>query len=121
MLKKITYIIAAVIMVTADADAQSVDQVLGKVQVDMFQNARVQEHDGYLVFNLSKPAEPYKVMGEIKTGMTLAGSPKECFNDLLRRLKKNYPKADGMIITSIDMDKAEAIVFLHPEQRYTYH
>jgi hypothetical protein len=30
---------------------------------------------------------------------------------MIRKVKKDYPKADGIVFTSIDMDKADAIQF----------
>lgn len=75
-------------------------------------SALVEQKDGYYIFMFSQPQWGYEVMGSVKkTGIVLSGSPEEMFNTILRRCKKQYPKADGIIFTSVDMEHADCIKF----------
>lgn len=60
---------------------------------------------------LSKPTQDYDYLGSVKKSVAWSGKPDEMLNSLLKKVKKEYPNADGMIITNIDMDKADAVKF----------
>jgi hypothetical protein len=74
--------------------------------------AQVNEVDGYYIFQQCKPMREYEVLGEVKkTGITWTGSPKEMFKTLLRRTKKDFPKADGLIFEDVQVEHAQCIKF----------
>ena len=74
--------------------------------------ARVERVDGYYVFIQSEPLGEYDVLGSVKkTGIVISGSPTEMFNTLMKRMKKDYPKADGIIFQDINMEHATCIQF----------
>lgn len=74
--------------------------------------ALVNQEDGYYIFMFSRPQKQYEVLGTIeKSGLVWSGKPREMMNIILRRVKKNYPKADGIIFKGVAMDEAEAIKF----------
>lgn len=74
--------------------------------------AIVNQEEGYYIFMFSRPQKQYEVLGTVeKNGMVWNGKPREMMNIILRRVKKNYPKADGIIFKGIAMDEAEAIKF----------
>lgn len=73
-------------------------------------SATVEQKEGVYIFMFSKPASEYQYLGSVKkTGIVMSGKPEEMFNTLLRRCKKEYPGADGLIFTSVDMEKADCI------------
>lgn len=74
--------------------------------------ASVQQKDGIYIFMFSTPLADYEKLGTVKkTGIVLSGKPEEMFNILLRRCKKDYPSATGLIFSSVQMDEADAIRF----------
>ncbi len=73
--------------------------------------ATVDQKEGYHIFILSKPTTPYEYMGSVKKGVAWSGKPEEMLNSIIKKVKKDYPKADAIIFTTIDMDKADAVKF----------
>jgi hypothetical protein len=68
--------------------------------------------EGMNVFIQSRPSTDFQVLGDVKkTGIVWTGKPKEMYRTLLRRAKKDYPKADGIIFEDIDMDHATVVKF----------
>jgi hypothetical protein len=74
-------------------------------------NATVDQKEGYYIFVMSKPTTEYEYMGSVKKGMSWTGAPTEMLNSIIKKVKKDYPKADAIIFTTIDMDKADAVKF----------
>lgn len=64
-----------------------------------------------LHFLLSKPTTEYEYLGSVKKVLAWSGKPEEMLNSMIKKVKKEYPKADGIVFTNIDMDKADAIQF----------
>ena len=73
--------------------------------------AKAEQIQGVYIFHLSKPVQPYTYLGSIKKGAAWEGKPTEMLNSQLKNLKKDYPGADGIIFTTLNMDKADAIKF----------
>jgi hypothetical protein len=74
--------------------------------------AQVNQAQGYFIFMQSQPVAEYKVLGTVKkTGLTLSGDPTEMFNTILKKTKKEYPDADGIIFENVDMQHATCIKF----------
>jgi len=74
--------------------------------------ARVNRYQGYYIFVQSQPICEYDVLGTVKkTGVVWSGSPDEMFNTLIKRMKKDYPKADGIIFDDVAMEHATCIQF----------
>lgn len=74
-------------------------------------SAIVDQQQGLYIFILSKPTTEYDYLGSVKKGLAWTGQPGEMLNSMIKKVKKDYPKADGIIFTAIDMDKADAIRF----------
>ncbi|MFN4083872.1 MAG: hypothetical protein ACK4K9_09590 [Bacteroidia bacterium] len=74
-------------------------------------SATVDQKQGLYIFILSKPTTEYEYLGSVKKSVAWTGKPEEMLNSIIKKVKKDYPKADGIIFTSIDMDKADAIQF----------
>lgn len=72
---------------------------------------KAEQREGYYIFILSKPIAEYEFLGTVKKNIALTGQPNEMINGILKKVKKEYPKADGIIFTSADFEKAEAIKF----------
>lgn len=72
-------------------------------------SAKVERIEGIYVFNFSKPVGNYDYNGTIKKSFAISGAPAEMINSLIKKCKKEYPTANAIIITSIDMDKADCI------------
>lgn len=76
--------------------------------------AEVEQIDGYLIFTDCKPVKDYEFLGTVKSGVTLGSEQYQGVRDrLIKKIKKEYPKADGIIFRFVDggADKAEAIKF----------
>lgn len=103
-MKKIITLIAAFVVLTTTAFV--VQTTTNK------SSAIAEQREGFYIFMFSKPAMEYEHLGTVKkTGLVWSGKPEEMFNILLRRAKKDYPKADAIIFTNVDMDKADCIKF----------
>jgi ABC-type glycerol-3-phosphate transport system substrate-binding protein len=74
-------------------------------------SATVDQKEGLYVFILSKPTAQYEYLGSVKKVLAWSGKPEEMLNSLIKKVKKEYPKANGIIFTNVDMDKADAIEF----------
>jgi hypothetical protein len=73
-------------------------------------NAIVEQQKGVYIFICSKPANEFEYLGSVSKSFGLTGQPKEMLNSILKKVKKDYPQANGVIFTSIQMDKADAIL-----------
>lgn len=71
--------------------------------------ATVNSVDGYLIFIQSKPVAPFETLGDVRARDQWSGSPKELFNNMLKNLKKDFPKADAVIIEDLEMKHGSAI------------
>jgi hypothetical protein len=69
------------------------------------------QKEGYYIFILSKPVTPYDYLGSEKKSIAWTGKPEEMLNSIIKKVKSDYPKADAIIFTTINMDKADAIKF----------
>ena len=73
-------------------------------------SATVEQKEGIYIFMFSKPTAQYDFLGSVKkTGIVMSGSPEEMFKTILKRCKKDYPSANGLIFTSVDMEHADCI------------
>jgi len=74
--------------------------------------ATVEQHEGIYIFMLSKPVAEYEYLGTVKkSAIEMSGQSDERFKALVKHCKKDFPRADGLIIQDIDMKKADAITF----------
>lgn len=74
--------------------------------------AKVNREQGYYIFIQCTPVAEYEVLGTVKkTGIVWSGSPEEMYKIIIRRTKKEYPKADGIIFEDVAMEHATCIVF----------
>ena len=74
-------------------------------------NATVEQREGLYIFMLSKPTAEYNYMGSIDKKVSWSGKPEEMLNTMVKKARKEYPSAQGIIFTSIAMDKADVIQF----------
>ena len=75
-------------------------------------NAQVYKWQGFDVFMECTPTSDYTVLGTVKEkGIVWSGKPKEMFTTILRRVKKDYPTADGVIFDLVNGQKASCIKF----------
>lgn len=73
--------------------------------------ASVNQKEGLYLFNHSKPVNEYEYLGSVQMKLAWSGKPEEMLKGMLKRVKKDYPKADGLIFTTVHMDRADAIKF----------
>ena len=74
--------------------------------------AHVNQQSGLYVFLESRPASDYTVLGTVKkTGLVWNGKAKEMREIMVRRAKKDYDDAEGIIFDDIAMDHATVIKF----------
>lgn len=75
------------------------------------QTANVETREGVSIFYLSKPVNKYTTVASFKVKQQFTGEPKEQIETALKKLHKEYPQADGLIFTDVNMQLAEAIKF----------
>jgi uncharacterized protein YgiM (DUF1202 family) len=68
---------------------------------------------GLYIFILSKPTAQYDYLGTVTKSVwgTFSGWPREMYTKLIKKTKKKYPEANGIIISDITMRKADVIKF----------
>jgi hypothetical protein len=82
-----------------------------RVSEDKKSFGAVDQKEGYYIFILSKPVTAYDYLGSEKKSLAWSGKPEEMLNSMIKKIKADYPKADAIIFTTINMDKADAIKF----------
>jgi ABC-type glycerol-3-phosphate transport system substrate-binding protein len=73
-------------------------------------SAVVDQKEGLHIFIMSRPAGGSEYLGSVKKTVAWSGKPEEMLNSMIKKVKKEYPKADGIIFTNVDMDKADAVI-----------
>jgi hypothetical protein len=71
----------------------------------------VEQQQGVYIFVQSKPTAQYDYLGSIKVPQQFTGEPHEQLNTALKKLKKEFPSANGIIFTDLDMKGADAVKF----------
>jgi hypothetical protein len=71
--------------------------------------ANVEQRQGIYVFVLSKPATDYQVLGTVKKGFSISGQPNELLDAQIKKVLKEFPQANGIIYSSLDMDRANVV------------
>lgn len=77
--------------------------------------SRVNQERGFYIFTDATPVNEYEVLGEVKNGMSIAGSSQ--YNDvkakLISKCRKDFPTGDGIIFsfTTGAADHATVIKF----------
>ena len=67
--------------------------------------------DGYYIYLYSEPIDNYEKLGRVESpSVVWSKSTKVMFSTLLKRLKKQHPKADGIILDD-NMYGGTAIIF----------
>jgi hypothetical protein len=77
-------------------------------------HSEVDQYQGIFVFTDSKPLKEYEYLGTVKMTMGLgSGQYQNVRNVLIKKAKKDYPQADGLIMNFKDggTDRADAIKF----------
>ena len=73
--------------------------------------AEAEQQQGLYIFILNKPVLTYDYLGSVKKTLAWSGQPEEMLNSMIKKVKKDHPNADGIIFTTVSMDKADAIKF----------
>jgi hypothetical protein len=73
--------------------------------------ATVDMQEGVSIFILSKPKQNFDYLGTVKIKMTWSGAPDELLKKAIKKVKSEYPQADGIVFANIDLDKADAVKF----------
>jgi hypothetical protein len=72
-------------------------------------HAAVNQVEGLYIFVESKPIAPTDYLGTVKAGVTWSGDFKEVIAKLVKKAKKEYPAAEGIIFNGDE--KADVIKF----------
>lgn len=73
--------------------------------------AQPEQMEGLYIYYKCKPVSETEYIGTVKTGITWGASPHEFLNKILKKVKAEYPAAQAVIITDVDMQKADAVKF----------
>jgi len=71
--------------------------------------AYVNNVEGLFVFIDAVPASPYVILGQVEKKFAIHGFYEEQRNGLIKRIKKTYPTANGLIIDP-STDFAQAVL-----------
>ena len=71
--------------------------------------ANVEQRHGLYVFLLCKPTTDFQVLGTIKKGFSISGNPKEMLDAQIKKALKEFPQANGIVYSDLDMNKANVI------------
>ena len=73
--------------------------------------AEVEQMEGLYVFTDSKPVFDYEYLGTVKATIGLSGQYQSVRNKLIKKAKKKYPNAEGVIFhfTTGGTDRCDAI------------
>ena len=63
-----------------------------------YSTAEVAKIDGLLIFTDSKPIMPHEILGMVDLGFVSGTQYESIRNSLVKRVKKTYPNADGIIL-----------------------
>lgn len=80
--------------------------------------ANVYRHNGLLIFTDCDPVNEYDVVEHEKSVLSWSGQYSEIKNKLTRKALRDYPDADGIIISMTEkhVDRAVVIKFKNPEK-----
>lgn len=71
--------------------------------------ANVEPINGIYIYFHSRPAEDYEYIDRYKIQVAMTGKPEELINMMLNKVRKKYPEANGIIITSDELDQCDII------------
>ena len=74
-------------------------------------SANVEQIQGLYLFIKSKPVLEYEYLGTCKTSITWSAKASEAINVMIKKVKKDYPSADGVIFTDENLWQGDAIKF----------
>ena len=82
-----------------------------------FKLANVYRHNGLLIFTDCEPVNEYDVVEHERSVLSWSGQYSEIKNKLTRRALRDYPSADGIIISMTEghVDRAVVVKFKNPE------
>lgn len=73
------------------------------------QTANVEMKSGLYIFTSSKPVQDYEYIATVQCGVVKSGYYEEVMTSIIKKVKKQYPNADGIIF--IPNSQAEVIRF----------
>lgn len=75
--------------------------------------AEVDQAEGIYIFTDCTPVKDFEFLGTVKNTFSFGGQYQEVRDKLIKKAKKDYPTAEGILIRLKDggTDKAEAIKF----------
>jgi len=73
--------------------------------------ATVAKVEGLYVFIYALPSGDHDYLGSIKAGMTWGGTFSESLIKIIKRTKKEYPDADGIVFQQGDWEKVDVIKY----------
>lgn len=101
------YILGVVIGITITALTAAVQNYQVKKAT-----AEVEQEQGVLIFIRAKPVMEYDFEGKVNMPeFVMSGKPKEMMSIAVKRVQKQYPKADAIIIQSDNFGDVDAIKF----------
>lgn len=76
--------------------------------------AEVSKVEGVYIFTDSRPANKYQKIGEVELGFVVDTQYESIRNNLIKRAKKKYPDAEGLIMkfSKNGLDHCEVIIFI---------
>lgn len=77
--------------------------------------ARVQKNNGIYAFCDNEPISDYEIIDRTKAGLTWSGQFSEVRNKLIKKAVKDYPNADGVVISMSNSSSDKAIILKFKE------
>lgn len=83
--------------------------VFSSFQSSTTRTANVEPVNGIYIYFHSRPAEQYDYLDTYTIQIAMTGKPEELINMMLNKVRKKYPEANGIIITSDELDQCDII------------
>ncbi len=80
-------------------------------QVVDFRDARVKMNSGMALFIQCEPINKYKYLGSFKVSVAWTGQTPEMIGIATKKVKSQFPEANGIIFTSDDQGTFDAVLF----------
>jgi hypothetical protein len=114
-MKKLLFIIMVSFPLVTIGQTKTEFSLTGQAIENKNANSQVEQKEGILIFSYSKPTSSYRVIGTAKPNLLGSSDCGSLIDQLVKKIKKRYPTAQGLIILIDEYSKfkdCEVIEFI---------
>ena len=104
-------LLCAIILFFSTVCAFSINNALEFQQESQTRTAIVNQIEGLYIYILCTPVNEFQIIGSDEKHFVLSGNPSELIKSFIKRTKKDYPNANGIIFSTYNLDKCQIIKF----------